>query len=236
MHDLSHQELYRQTVRDLPLSEKLHLARGAVGDLLKVLCHDQNAEVIIALLENPEFGLTHARIVAKHHHTAAGLEILTRKPTLVADSEIKTDLHRNHASTELVLTRSFHSLNLIRLHNIAGGHEAAEHAKLLARDALRAKFDQSSPDQQAQFIITTEGRCLRFFYQTQFKTETVEFLSKHCYLSFILVHNLLIFPGLPPAIVRAIFRSPVIWRNLEFRRRILGHTNCPTDVKIKGKT
>lgn len=226
-------EVYQTTLRELPQSARVQAARSASGLIINAFCFDADHHVIIALIQNEAFGLTQARLVAKHHHTAAGLEYLTRTPSFVADVSVKTNLLRNRGASHLVLQRVFRSLDLFRLHNIARGQESTEQAMMQAREALRSKFEVSSPDQKARFIIRTEGRCLRFFYRTKLGTETAELLGAHRYISFILVRNLLSFPGLPAEVLRGMSKSPIIWRNQAFRRRITGHSNCPYDVKQK---
>jgi len=230
---VNYRQIYHQILNHLSIDERVAMALGAVGDLLQAFCFDQNEQVIIAVISNQTFGLEQARLIAEHHHNGASLDHLTKTPNFISDSAVRSHLLKNRASTALVLKRIFLILDLFHLHNVASGQEATEQAKMQARDALRKKFDQSTPEQRVHFIINTEGRCLRFFYKMKMGPETADLLGKHEYTKFILVRNLLVFPGLPPQVLRGMSKSPVIWRNNEYRRRILGHTNCPMDVKQK---
>jgi hypothetical protein len=233
-HEAEPRRIYQEILQFFPEPDRMEMARTVEGRLLKAMCFEPSYRVILALIDNMLFGMIHARLVAKYHHSEVGLEKLTRVSNFVSDHAVQAGLFRNRASSKVVLNRAFSKLTLFRLHNIAAGQEASEHVMMQARDALRIKFEQSSPEQRAYFIITTEGRCLRFFYRIKLGPETSEILGAHKFSSFILVRNLLVFPGLPAVVIRGMAKSLIIWRNPEFRRRILGHTNCPYDVKRKG--
>lgn len=232
-HEEEPRKIYQETLRFFPEYERIEMAKTAEGRILKALCFDPSYRVILTLMDNLLFGMIQARLVAKYHHSEVGLEKLTRIPNFVSDHAVQGGLFRNRASSKVVLTRAFSNLTLFRLHNVAAGQEANQHVMMQARDALRIKFEQSTPEQRAYFIITTEGRCLRFFYRIKLGPETSEILGAHQFISSILVRNLLVFPGLPAVVLRGMSKSLIIWRNPDFRRRILGHTNCPYDVKRK---
>lgn len=222
---------YEQELRHLSLGEKISRARTASGEELSAFCHDPDAKVIHALLENPAFGLTQARLVSKYHYSGAGLEFLTKRPIFVADDGVRRLLFRNQFTPDNVLFRCFSAQNLFSLFSFVFGHEMTEKAKQLARQALRKKFEESSAELCADFVVKTEGRCLQYLIGLHFKVETGRILAHHQYTSMILVRNLLIFPGLPPEIIRGISKSNMVWRNHEFKKIILGHSNCPSDVK-----
>ncbi|PIR94336.1 hypothetical protein COT97_01850 [Candidatus Falkowbacteria bacterium CG10_big_fil_rev_8_21_14_0_10_39_11] len=233
--DIRSAQFYVKYIQTFDVPFRILIAKSADLVQLRALCHEVNAQVIRHVIDHQHFGLDHARLLAQHHHTQFGLEYLTRKPAFANDNAVRAALFKNNGSSKLVLDRCFRTLNLFRLNNLAVGREANEKTMMYARDTLRTKFDQSTPDQKTQFIIRTEGRCLRFFYQMQLDAETADLLGKHMYSSFILVRNLLSFPGLPPEVLRGIFRSPIISKHQGFRQRILSHTNCPADVRIKAK-
>lgn len=222
---------YELDLKHLTLGERISRARTAAADELSALCHDPDAKVVHALLENPSFGLTQARLVASHHHSSAGLEFLTKRPIFVTDDGVRRLLFRNQFTPDNVLFRCFGAQNLFSLFSFVFGHEMTEKAKQLSRQALRKKFEESPAEQCADFVVKTEGRCLQYLIGLHFKVETSRILAHHQYTSMILVRNLLIFPGLAPEILRGISKSNFAWKNHEFRKMILGHSNCPSDVK-----
>ena len=233
-HEAEPRRIYQEILRFFPENKRIEMARSAEGKILKALCFDPSYRIILALIDNLLFGMIHARLVAKYHHSEVGLEKLTRTLNFVSDRAVQRGLFQNRGSSKNILNRTFSKLTLFRLHNVASGQEARQHVMMQAREALRMKFKQSTPEQRAYFIITTEGRCLRFFYRIKLGPETSETLGAYQFTSFILVRNLLVFPGLPAVVIKGMARSLIIWRNPDFRRRILAHTNCPYDVKRKG--
>lgn len=228
-----HRKTYEQKMRGLALAMKLYLAQTAGGDELSAICLDPNPEVIRAAIQNPHFSREQAQFVAKYHHSGSGLEFLTSFPLFVSDAAVKSGLFRNSFATEVTLRRCFEPLSLFAMNNLADGHEATEKAIKLARLALREKFDESSAEQCADFIIRTEGRCLKYLIGIKLKHETAKILSWHAHTSLLLVRNLLIFPGLPPEVLRGMTKSIFVWSHPEFRKRVLGHQNCPADIKVK---
>jgi len=224
-------KMYELNLRHLTLGERISRARTAKDEELSAFCHDPDAKVIHSLLENPLFGLTQARLAARHHHSSAGLEFLANRPMFVTDDGVRRLLFRNQFTAENVLNKCFAAQSLFSLFSFVFGHEMTEKAKQLARRALRKKFEENSAEACADFVIKTEGRCLQYLIGLHFKVETSRVLAHHQYTSMILVRNLLIFPGLAPEIIRGISKSQMVWKNHEFRKMILGHSNCPSDVK-----
>jgi hypothetical protein len=213
-------------------SERLNLAREADGDTLCAMCLDPNPQIIIATINNSSFGPVQARLVARYHRSLIGLDYLVKNPSYARDAGVRQALFRNPISSRSVLNKCFANMNLFTLMRLAMGHEASQHTVKQSRLRLRQGFSQATPEECAHFILQTEGRCLRFLYGLTFKDPTKDILAKQTYTSFILARNLLNFPAVPPDIVRALAKSPIIWRHPEFRRRILGHRNCPADIKI----
>ena len=231
--DAEHLRVYEQKIRGLSLAMKILLAQTASGDELSALCFEPNPKIIRIAIQNPSFGKRQAQLVAKHHHSGSGLEFLTSFPLLVSDAAVKSGLFKNSFSSEVVLRRCFGTLSLFDLNNLSAGHEATEKSTKLARLFLREKFDNSSPEQCADFIIRTEGRCLKYLTGVRINHETAKILSRHAFTSLLLVRNLLIFPGLPPEVLRGMTKSIFVWNHPEFRKRVLGHQNCPFDIKQK---
>ncbi|MEK7511731.1 MAG: hypothetical protein AAB575_01825 [Patescibacteria group bacterium] len=222
---------YEQELRHLSLGERISRAMTATGEELLAFCHDPEAKVICALLRNPAFGLREARFVAGHHCSSAGLEFLANRPLFINDDGVRRLLFRNQFTADHVFAGCFATQNLFALHNFASGYEMTEKGKGLVRRALRKKFTESPAETCADFVVKTEGRCLKYLIGLHFKVETSRILAHHQYTSMILVRNLLIFPGLAPEVIRGISKSAMVWKNHEFKKMILGHSNCPSDVK-----
>jgi len=227
--------VYEEKFRHMPLSEKLAFIPLASPSDFRALCLDPNPQVINALASSGRFNTEHARLVASNHHDSRGLERITRPAAIAGDKGVQGGLFRNPTSTVPVLRRSFVTMTLYELLAVAQGRESTEFTTAQAREALRDKFDQSSPDAQVQFIVSTEGRCLRFFTGLFLGKTAARALAAHIAatpaVSSLLLRNLLIFPSVPPEVVRAIVKSPVTQRDRDLRMRALAHRNCPSDAK-----
>ena len=80
-------------------------ARYASGSILFALCLDPAPTVVAALLDNPRFGLEHARSVAQHHPTDRGIEILARRAQLLRDSQVQRRVLANNQTPDVVIDR-----------------------------------------------------------------------------------------------------------------------------------
>ncbi|MCC6513227.1 MAG: hypothetical protein IT187_04385, partial [Geothrix sp.] len=81
----THRQLFEQHLHARPQDERVAQAKVAVEPDLSAWCFDPTAEVIRAVLENPRVGGIHARLIAAHHRTAAGLEALGARPAFTQD-------------------------------------------------------------------------------------------------------------------------------------------------------
>jgi len=93
-------------------------AQGATGANLFALCLDQDARVVSALIENAEITLDHLRMLAFHHRTGTGLEILARAPTPCVTSRSSDGLLRNPQTPETVLGRLLAAKSLLQTYKI----------------------------------------------------------------------------------------------------------------------
>jgi len=236
-HDGNLRQLFEEKFRRMPLSDKLALISTALPSEFAALCLDPNPQVINALAGSGRFSAEHARLVARYHHSHAGLERITRPAVIAGDRGVQSGVFRNPLSTAPVLNRSFATMSLYEIHAVAQGREATEFTSAQAREALRTRFDQSAAETKVQFIINTEGRCLRFF-NGLFLDKTAArslaaYISATPAVSVLLVRNLLIFPSVPPEVVRAIAKVPAVMRDHDLRMRVRSHRNCPADAKLQ---
>src|SRR5262249_45832767 len=82
----NYRKLYETELRRLALEERVHKARFDAGPLLMALCFDQELEVLKAILQNDRMSLDHARLIAAHHRNSVGLELLTKRVSILSDA------------------------------------------------------------------------------------------------------------------------------------------------------
>ena len=87
--------LYRERFHDLPEGERTKLAAAANGADLSALCYDPLPSVIRAVLENPLTGPEQARLIAAHHASSTGLDLLLARADLARDAEVQRRIWRN---------------------------------------------------------------------------------------------------------------------------------------------
>ncbi|MBT3180899.1 MAG: hypothetical protein HN337_00150, partial [Deltaproteobacteria bacterium] len=188
-----HRELYQRHFRELSVHERVAAAISSSGDTLVALCFDPTIEVVRAVLSNSQSGLPHARLIATHHHTAAGLDLLTHNRSYATDTAVRSALLKNTVTPRYVFDRILQSSSLQQLFGICRGREATHMGKTFAREKFRKKFETSSPEERANFIIRNEGRCLQYLIGIHLGRPTFNILCTHNYTSEVLILNLLTY-------------------------------------------
>lgn len=208
------------------MTEAERIAKAVQGnevDLMN-LCSDPSPVVIRRVIDNPRFGLVHARLIAEHHHTAAGLEMLAAKGGAMGDEAVKGKLLRNHQTPAGILVRMFRSMQIENVFTLLNGNDMAEKARAAALAVFRESFrNESKAEEWARFIIRNEGRCLRFLYGERISKKLVDEFVRHTNdITLTLVRNLSSFPGLPRRLVEHILTLHIVRSNPELRKIMLG--------------
>lgn len=87
----------------LPDARKRLAAESKVDDVLGALCFDQDANVICALVRNPDLKIHHARLIARFHQTSEGLHSLLERRGALLDEEVRGALLANPATDKIML-------------------------------------------------------------------------------------------------------------------------------------
>src|SRR4051812_26740681 len=138
--ELNFRRIYETRFRELEVSERQDSARHVSGPELFALCLDPAPEVIASLLDNLHFGLDHARVVALHHKTPAGLEILARRAQMLRDQHVQRRLLQNLQTPENVLERVLRLKRLIDIYRLSIDRDLPERNRLKVRARLRPSF------------------------------------------------------------------------------------------------
>jgi hypothetical protein len=232
--ELNYRRLYETRFRDLPLGARELGARQAKGSELFALCMDQAPQVIAALLENPTFGLAHARCVASHHHNDRGLEILARRAALLRDSQVKRRLLQNVHTPDVVLERILGMERLPAIYRASIDRDLPERNRTRVRARLRPHFTRAEPADRATLILKTEGRCLASLAGCTFDARTTQILCNHTAFSTLFIQNLARFPATPPALIMKLLRSPMVQRQPSLRALLMRHPNAGSDARRRG--
>ena len=226
-----YRKLYSERCADMVPGARAALASQTSGDLLNALCFDPVAAVLKSLFENERANVTHARLVAVHHRTVAGIEMVVRHATYARDAQVRRLLLRNPVVTEPLFKRLFANARLGDLFKIVQGHEATEHAKRALRNHLRERFGSSPAEAKAELIFATEGRALAILIGLALDGATTAILCARNYTSLILIQNLARWPATPSAVLRHLLGQPLVNRNPGIKTLIKRHPNLPSDLK-----
>jgi len=231
--ELNYRRLYEARFRDLPQGQREIFARQASGSELFALCMDPAPQVIAALLENPTFGLAHARQAASHHHNDRGLEILSRRAALLRDSHVKRRLLQNPHTPDVVLERILAMERLPAIYRASIDRDLPERNRMRVRARLRPCFTRAEPEDRAALILKTEGRCLAYLAGCTFDARTTQVLCNHSAFSTLFIQNLARFSATPPALIAKLLRSPMVQRQPPLRMLLMRHPNAGSEARRK---
>lgn len=223
----THRKLYETHLRALDPEERAARALTAEEPELSAFCYDQAPPVLRALLRNPRFGPSQARLVAAHHHDGSGLEALAARPALAADAAVRHGLLRNPQLPASLLRRLCAGRRLLEHHQLAVSRDLPEQTRRGARDLLRARFATAGADERVEVILKTEGRCLAFLGGLPVDGKTAALLCGRTYTSTLLVQNVARWAAAPPSLVGHLLRQDLVRRSPALRTLLLRHPNAP---------
>jgi hypothetical protein len=156
------------------------------------------------------FGLEHARLIALHHRTEAGLEILSRNMQLLRDALVERRLLRNPQCGETVFTRITSPKNIFQTYKIAIDRDVPELTRVRSRGHLRTKFHAAPHADRADLVIRTEARCLVLLTGCPFDAKTTSILCGRTHASVLFVQNVAKFPAAPPQLLAHLVKLPFV--------------------------
>ncbi|WP_243320781.1 hypothetical protein [Geothrix sp. SG200] len=222
----THRQLFEHQLHPKPLDERVALARTAVEPELSAWCFDPTAEVIRSVLENPQVGPVHARLIAAHHRTAAGLEALGGRAGFTNDTGVRRALLQNPLLPAGLYRRLWSARRLAEQYLVATSRDAPEQVRAMARDLLRASFTQRTGEEKAELILTTEGRCLASLVGLTLDGHATALLCRRTYVSTLLIQNLGRWSATPPQLIAHLRRQDAVKRNAPLRQLLERHPNA----------
>ena len=222
----THRQLFEERLHARPVDERVALARVAAEPELSAFCFDPTAEVIRAVLENPQAGTIHARLIATHHRTAAGLEALGGRVPFTSDGDVRRALLQNPLLPPALFRRLWSSRRLLEQYLVAVSHDSPEQIRAMARDLLRTTFNQRTGEERAELILTTEGRCLAGMAGLTLDSHATALMCRRTYISTLLIQNLARWSAAPPQLIAHLRRQDLVKRNPVLRQLLERHPNA----------
>jgi hypothetical protein len=228
---LALRRLFEERLSQFPADSRTRLA-GQLGDPeLQALCFDPLPNVARALVENPRFGLVHARLLAAHHPHPTGLSALTRKEAFLRDAEVQRMLLRNVQTPPALLQRIFQQKRLIDLFHLSVGREMPEKNKIASREALRARWSGGLSEEKVDLLFRTEGRVLAHLVGLALDQKSAALVCHRTMTSLLLVQNLARWAGTPPSVLAHMLKQAVVKNQPQVKMLILRHPNLPSHAR-----
>jgi len=227
--------MYRERFHGLPEGDRTRLAATANGAELSALCFDPLPSVIRAILENPRTGVEQGRLIAAHHATSTGLELLLARGDLARDAEVQRRIWRNPQLTEGQVRKLSAPKRLLELWKLNASREATAQARSAIVKVLRQKFPQVSAEERVELIFTTEGRCLTGLAGIPIDGRTTSLLCGRAYSSVLLIQNIATWSVAPPALIAHLLKQPLVQRQPTIRKKLELHPNAPSTAGGRGR-
>lgn len=222
----THRKLFELQLHSRSVDERVAQAGVAVEPELSAYCFDPTSEVIRAVLDNPRVGGVHARLIAAHHRTAAGLEALGARTAFTNDGGVRRALLQNPLLPVGLYRRLWSTKRLLDQYLVATSREAPEQTRTMARDLLRSCFNQRTGEERAELILTTEGRCLASLVGLTVDGHTTALLCRRTYTSTLLIQNIARWSAAPPQLIAHLRRQDAVKRNQVLRQLLERHPNA----------
>ncbi len=226
----NYRELFMTQLQKLELVQREALARSAKDATLLALCFDSQPSVIKGIFENPQVGVPHARLVARHHRTPQGLDTVLGHE-YARDAPTQRLLLQNPMLQDVQMKRLLSPRRLAEIYKTTLNRDIPERNRQKARGVLRVKWANTDGEERAGLIFTTEGRCLFQLQGLAFDSQTTMLLCARAYTSGLLVQNIARFGACPPSLLGHLAKQPVVKRQQHLRSIIKQHPNCPSEVK-----
>ncbi len=229
--EANYRKLFNETLSKLEAPEREAMAHSGQDPQLMALCFDPLPAVIRGIFDNSRAGMAHARMVARHHRTPQGLDVIIARAEFFRDLQVQRFLLQNTMLQEPQLKRLLQSKRLAEVYKVTINREIPERNRQKSRYVLRSKWSTSDGEERAGLVFTTEGRCLQQLTGLPFDSQTTSLLCQKTYTSTLLIQNLARFGATPPPVLAHLMRQPVVKRQQHLRTLIKQHPNCPSDAK-----
>jgi hypothetical protein len=222
----THRQLYETELHGLTQDARVAMAKQAEEPQLSALCFDPMPQVIAALLENSRFGPAQARLVAAHHRSTAGLDLLGSKAAFAHDGGVRRALLRNPLLPQSLYRRLWSNRRLLEQYLVSASRDAPEQVRATARDVLRGAFNQRAAEEKVELILTTEGRCLASLVGLTLDGHATALMCRRTYVSTLLIQNIARWSAAPPQLIAHLRKQDTVRRNVQLKLMLERHPNA----------
>lgn len=226
----SHRTLFETRLHALGADIRESMAAKVAEPELSALCFDPVSRVIRRLMDNPRFGLVHARLVAAHHGNASGLDAIGSRGVFANDAEVQRMLLRNPQTPLHLLRRILGRHRCLEIWNVCQSHDVTDRNKGTARECLRSRFATCSPEEKVECVLRSEARALSALSGVPLDAKSVALLCKQTYASTLIVRNIASWGPAPPPLLAHLLKQTIVRQNSQLRQLIKRHANCPASV------
>lgn len=226
-------QLYATRLAHLTRDERLARVAAAAEPELSAFCFDPEPVVIHRIFENARTGLAHARLVAAHHRTSTGLEILTKHQSMLHDGQVQRLLLRNAMLPQSLFTRILQPKRLPEIYRTMLSRDVPERTRVWTRNLLRQKWPVAQAEERVELVWQTEGRVLPVLIGCNLDSKSTTLLCKRPIVSVIFVRNFAVWPATPPPLIAHMLKQPLVKRMPQLRNMLLRHPNVSAEAKRK---
>jgi hypothetical protein len=227
----NYRQLFETRLHPLTEDERKARAHGAVDPELSAFCFDPVPAVIKAVMENPRTGLSHARLIVRHHRNPVGLEAVCAKAAFAADSGVRRWLVRNPQLPAGLFRRLWGSRRMMELHKTTVDRDIPEGTRRTARELLRQRFATGPSEEKVELILNTEGRSLAALTGLPVDGKTAAQLCGRTYRSPMLIQNIARWSAAPPVLIAHLLKQDAVRRQPQLRMLLQRHPNAPADAR-----
>ena len=227
-------QLFERKLHPLSADERARLARAAEEPELSAFCFDPVPAVIQSLLENTRVGLTHARLIARHHLNPVGLEALCGRAAFSSDAGVRRWLVRNPQLPGGLFRRLWSGRRLMEQFKVSADRDVPEGIRRTAREVMRTRFNTAPAEERVELILNTEGRVLTSLVGLTVDGKTAALLCGRTFRSPMLIQNIARWSAAPPQLIAHLLKQEAVRRQPQLRQLLQRHPNAPTDVRRGG--
>jgi hypothetical protein len=227
----NYRQLFETRLHPLTEDDRKARARGAEDPELSAFCFDPVPAVIKSVLENPRTGLSHARLIVRHHRNPVGLEAVCARASFAADGGVRRWLVRNPQLPSGLFRRLWSGRRLMELHKVTLDRDIPEGTRRTARELLRQRFSTGPSEEKAELILNTEGRSLTSLSGLPVDGKTAALLCGRTYRSPLLIQNIARWSAAPPALIAHLLKQEAVRRQPQLRMLLQRHPNAPADAR-----
>jgi hypothetical protein len=227
-------KLYAMVFSERPVDEREKIATTTNGANLMALCFDPVPSVIARMFENPKIGFAHARLIARHHRTPHGLDVVLGRSDIARDAQVQRNVLQNPMAQDTQLTKILRPKRMGVVYKWALSRDLPERNRNKTKNVLRSQYSTAPAEDRADLVFSTEGRCLTMLIGIPFDSHTTALMCGRTYSSNLLVLNLCRFSSTPPNLLTHLMKQNLVRRSPQLKTMVLQHPNCPSELKRRG--